>query len=186
MYKRQQLDENEWVDQKSDCADGCYRCLLSYYNQPEHELIKRRNEVVVDLLSDLTKATVSTGQSGRDHKEQAQHLDSLSDSSLEKAFIDHLKQCNHKLPDDAQRSIDVFNTRPDFVYLQNQAAVYIDGPHHEKPAQRKIDDSLTRQLTDVGWTVVRFPKEQSRWPAIVAKYPAVSYTHLTLPTIYSV
>lgn len=168
-----QFDENEWVDQKPDCADGCYRCLLSYYNQPEHELIKRRNEVVVDLLSDLTKATVSTGQSGRDHKEQIQHLDSLSDSSLEKAFIDHLKQCNHKLPDDAQRSIDAFNTRPDFIYFQNQAAVYIDGPHHEKPAQRKIDDSLTRKLTDAGWTVVRFPKEQSSWPAIVAKYPDI-------------
>ena len=24
-----------------DCVKGCYRCLLSYYNQPDHELIDR-------------------------------------------------------------------------------------------------------------------------------------------------
>ncbi|OED38242.1 hypothetical protein AB833_20535 [Chromatiales bacterium (ex Bugula neritina AB1)] len=168
-----QFDGNEWNDEKQDCADGCYRCLLSYYNQPEHELIKRRNEVVVDLLSNLTKASVNTGQSGRNHGEQLQHLDNLSASSLEKAFINYLKQHNHKLPDEAQQSIEAFNTRPDFIYRQNQAVVYIDGPHHEKPAQQKIDDALTKQLTGAGLTVIRFPKEQSRWSAIVKQYPDV-------------
>ena len=26
------------------CVAGCYRCLLSYFNQPDHELIDRRQE----------------------------------------------------------------------------------------------------------------------------------------------
>jgi len=26
------------------CVAGCYRCLLSYYNQPDHELLDRRDE----------------------------------------------------------------------------------------------------------------------------------------------
>ena len=25
----------------AECVKGCYRCLLSYYNQPDHELIDR-------------------------------------------------------------------------------------------------------------------------------------------------
>jgi hypothetical protein len=32
------------------CVAGCYRCLLSYYNQPDHELIDRRNELALELL----------------------------------------------------------------------------------------------------------------------------------------
>lgn len=32
------------------CVAGCYRCLLSYYNQPDHELINRRDPAVLRLL----------------------------------------------------------------------------------------------------------------------------------------
>ena len=32
------------------CVKGCYRCLLSYYNQPDHELIDRTDKEVRLLL----------------------------------------------------------------------------------------------------------------------------------------
>lgn len=32
------------------CIAGCYRCVLSYYNQPDHELIDRRDPAVLDVL----------------------------------------------------------------------------------------------------------------------------------------
>jgi hypothetical protein len=32
------------------CVAGCYRCLLSYYNQPDHELIDRRNPQALRIL----------------------------------------------------------------------------------------------------------------------------------------
>lgn len=32
------------------CVAGCYRCLLSYFNQPDHERIDRRNAQVLTLL----------------------------------------------------------------------------------------------------------------------------------------
>ncbi|TAL72324.1 MAG: DEAD/DEAH box helicase [Rhodanobacter sp.] len=32
------------------CVAGCYRCLLSYYNQPDHELIDRRNQAALQVL----------------------------------------------------------------------------------------------------------------------------------------
>lgn len=39
------------VQAKDDaCVAGCYRCVLSYYNQPDHELIDRRDHGVIDVL----------------------------------------------------------------------------------------------------------------------------------------
>ncbi len=48
---------NELKDKQSNqsthCIAGCYRCLLSYYNQPDHEHIDRRNQDVLNLLLEL-------------------------------------------------------------------------------------------------------------------------------------
>ena len=37
-------------DKEDACVAGCYRCVLSYYNQPDHELIDRRDPAVLDVL----------------------------------------------------------------------------------------------------------------------------------------
>lgn len=41
------------------CVAGCYRCLLSYYNQPEHELIDRRDSGAISLLFAFANAVPS-------------------------------------------------------------------------------------------------------------------------------
>lgn len=41
------------------CVAGCYRCLLSYYNQPDHDLIDRRDPVVRSVLLRLAQATTT-------------------------------------------------------------------------------------------------------------------------------
>lgn len=38
------------TDEEDACVAGCYRCILSYYNQTDHELIDRRDPVVRDVL----------------------------------------------------------------------------------------------------------------------------------------
>lgn len=40
----------------TQCVAGCYRCLLSYFNQPDQEYIDRRNSKVLDLLVRLAHA----------------------------------------------------------------------------------------------------------------------------------
>lgn len=42
-------------DAEGHCVSGCYRCLLSYYNQPDHELIVRQDSHVQGLLDRLTR-----------------------------------------------------------------------------------------------------------------------------------
>ncbi|MCB1616196.1 MAG: DUF1998 domain-containing protein, partial [Pseudomonadales bacterium] len=169
-----ELNENyELQDTNPDCEAGCYRCLLSYYNQMEHELIDRRYSKFTSPLLKLVNSRLSVSSEGRSRDEQVSHLDGLSHSSLEKAFLDYLKKQNHHLPDDAQVTIEQFNTRPDFIYRSHSAVIYIDGPHHEAPNQKKIDDQLTQKLQDAGLTVIRFSKEQSSWPQIIADYPDI-------------
>jgi hypothetical protein len=40
------------------CVTGCYRCLLSYYNQPDHELIDRTDPAVKTLLLRIARSRV--------------------------------------------------------------------------------------------------------------------------------
>lgn len=42
----------------AQCVKGCYRCLLSYYNQPDHELINRIDEAALRFLLRLARAKV--------------------------------------------------------------------------------------------------------------------------------
>lgn len=41
------------------CVRGCYRCLLSYYNQPDHQVIDRTHEAARRVLLRLARSTVS-------------------------------------------------------------------------------------------------------------------------------
>lgn len=43
---------------EESCIRGCYRCLLSYFNQPDHELIDRRRDEAKQLLVDLAQGQV--------------------------------------------------------------------------------------------------------------------------------
>lgn len=168
VYRPNTLDD---TDQK--CEAACYRCILSYYNQPDHENINRHNEEALQFLCSLIdcRAEVSTVAVSR--AEQRQELEQLSNSSLEKAWLEFMESKGYRLPDRAQVLIEQYSTRPDYVYSEHQALIYVDGPHHETDDHRRIDAELTAQLEEQGYLVVRFPKEQDRWPAIVEGYPDV-------------
>jgi hypothetical protein len=43
-------------DPDAHCVAGCYRCLLSYFNQPDHVLIDRRQESALHFLLRLAFA----------------------------------------------------------------------------------------------------------------------------------
>jgi Lhr-like helicase len=44
--------------QEESCVRGCYRCLLSYFNQPDHELIDRTSDEAKQVLIDLARGQV--------------------------------------------------------------------------------------------------------------------------------
>ncbi len=52
--------EQKTPDGHSICEAGCYQCLLSYFNQPDHDHINRRNTQVIELLVALANAQVNS------------------------------------------------------------------------------------------------------------------------------
>ena len=60
------------------CEAGCYKCLLSYYNQPDHALIDRMDKdadgLVLDILCRLTVAASANGSQGRSPEQHAAEL----------------------------------------------------------------------------------------------------------------
>ena len=151
-----------------DCEAGCYRCLLSYYNQPDHPQIDRRDEAMLDLLCRLTR-----GERSRRHSSGGDDFDELNNSAgsgLEKAWLRYIKNNGYRLPDRGQRYLKDFETRPDFAYDSHQALVYIDGPHHRGERRKSLDDEITRRLRDAGFTVVRFNEHRGSWRGVVDEY----------------
>jgi len=55
------LSDEEHVE----CVAGCYRCVLSYFNQPDHEYIERRDEEMQKMLLRLAFSTSSTPKESR-------------------------------------------------------------------------------------------------------------------------
>ncbi|GIG29039.1 DEAD/DEAH box helicase [Cellulomonas marina] len=154
------------------CELACYECLLSYNNQHEHSSIDRHS--VVDLLRRLATATVTAGAGGRSRAEQRAALNALSDSGLERHFVDWLDARAYRLPDRAQVLVADATARPDLVFdlPTGPVAVFVDGPDHDAAAQRERDAAAHERLEDLGWMVVRV-RHDDDWAAVVARYPSV-------------
>lgn len=154
------------------CELGCYDCLLSYGNQSEHHLIDRTK--AIGLLRSIAHATVrGTGQAASP-ADRLEALKDMSESELERSFLDFLADQELRLPDEAQVPLVQLAARPDFVYRLPGAdvAVFVDGPHHDIPTQRQRDEDAEDRLMDAGWLVVRFG-HTGHWQKIVERYPNV-------------
>lgn len=137
-----------------ECAVGCYDCLLEYGNQPDHRNIDRH--LVLGFLQKLVEAKTEVSAS---RKSRIDHLDELSgmcDSELERKWLRQVYEGQLRLPTHGQHLISSCSTRPDFFYNDANTVVYIDGPHHDEPAQKAQDEEISNRLMNAGYLVVRF------------------------------
>lgn len=156
------------------CEAGCYKCLLSYYNQPDHPNIDRQDAEndgkAIDILCRLTRSRGEVGSFGRSADDQKGELKRISGSSLEQAWLKYVEAHGYRLPDRGQETIERCSTTADFYYEDWKAAIFIDGPHHEQEAQAGKDVAINQCLEAGGYYVVRFPKECASWPAIFKQH----------------
>lgn len=150
------------------CEAACYDCLLSYRNQYVHDLLDRH--IAAKWLYRLRDASVKSSSTRNSRREHLERLQNLCDSDLEREWLGVLTQNGHRLPDDAQVFIETCNTRADFIYSDRHAAVYIDGPHHDRRSQEQKDKEITRCLENAGVTVVRFGYDKTTWGSIFNDY----------------
>lgn len=75
-------DTEEDKPHNSRCVAGCYKCLLSYFNQPLHEMIDRHNELALKVLISLTNVQVKLKESEAVQAVQTDDEDLSLDSCL--------------------------------------------------------------------------------------------------------
>jgi hypothetical protein len=162
--------EAQLVNADPECEAGCYRCLLGYHNQRDHDLIDRQLPELKQWLLDLARCEL-VGQGGVDGRSTIlERLKDLAGSGLEKLWLDTLYNHGHHLPDNAQQEVPGHFVTPDFTYKQACAVVFIDGPHHEQPLQQRLDQQKRQALIDAGITVVVFTQDTTAWPAVLSEY----------------
>jgi hypothetical protein len=99
-------------------------------------------------------------------------LQRLSGSELERQWLCFLEEHGYRLPSDAQPLLAQCSTRPDFLYRDEMAAIYIDGPYHDYPERQQRDAATTECLEDLGYVVVRFGHNDD-WCSNVAQYAGI-------------
>lgn len=158
------------------CEAACYDCLLSYTNQRDHECLDRK--LLPDLLLQWSKYQVRPEPVSETRQQALERLLRLCDSELEKRWLGYLEEQQARLPDDSQSFIAEGNTKPDFLYRAEKAAIYIDGPAHDRPHKRALDREQQMALEDAGWQVLRFgyqgaglAAEQSGWFRLLQDNP---------------
>jgi hypothetical protein len=140
-------DTSQFVDQEDTaCVAACYRCLMSYYNQPDHELIDRRDEgarwVLLRLASARTEGPLTTPPPGLPPDTPEVCREWASDAS------------RRGLPPADAEPLVIGPTMVRFIWRRHYVAVFHDEPSAEVAAH----------LEDLGFEVIRFG-DRSTWHA---------------------
>jgi ribosomal protein L37E len=72
------------------CVAACYRCVMSYYNQPDHELLDRRNQDARSLLLRLARSRL-TGIEPAQPPSPAQSPPATADGSILARWLEHVR-----------------------------------------------------------------------------------------------
>jgi very-short-patch-repair endonuclease len=155
---------------KEDCEAACYDCLMSYYNQREHTHLDRQS--VRELLLHLTRAHTISSPTPEPRATYLEQLLRQASSELERRWLRWLDTYGYRLPDRAQVFVESCQTRPDFLYEDYQAAIYIDGSPHDYVDRQARDRQQTESMEDYGYTVIRFSHTDD-WEQITARYPHI-------------
>jgi very-short-patch-repair endonuclease len=156
---------------RDDCAAACYDCLMSYGNQRDHALLDRF--AVRDWLLMLAAAHVEASPTYREPSAHFSALHNAAESSLERAWLDAVRDAGYRMPERSQHLVAVANSRPDFLYEELQVAVFIDGPIHLHDDIQDRDLAAQARLEDLGFYVLRFGADPRAWPPIFDANPNV-------------
>ena len=148
----------DWTE---PCEAACYDCLLTYRNQLDHGLLDRAT--VIPMLGRLLDPEISRSQDTRRLQVE---------STLEATFLTRLEEGGYRLPDRSQVYFPDAGTRPDFLYDEACAVVYIDGPHHDYPERAARDRDSGRAMRDFGYRVIRLGHKDD-WDRIIGDHRSV-------------
>lgn len=133
------------------CVAACYRCLMSYYNQPDHELLDRRDPEVRDLLVRFARARTRVEADAPEP-----HAASDSGDPLLGAWLTEAKARGLPAPDPEPLAAGSLSLRLAWRM------------HYLVAALEALPADAVQALEDRGIQWIQFPSDQSGWGASFA------------------
>ena len=149
-------EDVDQYDRKADCVSGCYECLLTYFNQPEHQLIDRRNPTVVKFLMALASSD------GLASNETEPEEDDLPEGTLWDRFEALLHSRGLAMPDKMPKTFKALDLTFDGAYSNCRTVV----------STMPVEDEDKENLEEFGWTVIDI-SDESAWSRIIEEHPEV-------------
>ncbi len=135
------------------CVAGCYRCLLSYFNQTDHELIDRRDVGARAILLRLARATTRTENARRDPVPTSGTVDlGAAPPSLVRWFG---RADAQRIPRPDAHSITAAGASLPLVWRE----------HYVVAAVGAVEVEAATVLVDQGFEVVAFDEGEGNWDA---------------------
>ncbi|MFQ6134118.1 MAG: Zn-binding domain-containing protein, partial [Armatimonadota bacterium] len=145
-------------DPEGGCERACYDCLLSFYNQRDHELLDR--QLVLPFLQAL-EAAVTERVSDEDERNRFERLLSQCQSSFEREVLRAIRDVELRLPDEAQKTVydgDEPIAISDFFYAP-RLLVFVDGSPHYREYVQAADERQRRRLRALGYRILAITPE---------------------------
>ena len=132
----------------TDCVAACYRCLMSYYNQPDHELIDRRDEGARTLLLRLARAHTAECVRGQSPTPGGAATNGSPDERW------HTEALRRGIPEPDLKPLVADGRSLRCVWRRHYVAAVLD----------QADHAALPAIEDLGFEVVRF-EDPSGWGA---------------------
>ena len=137
------------------CEAGCYQCLLSYFNQPDHELIDRRNAAALKFLAALANGSVepvkgTTVAVAPDSPEQPPNQNTNLQS-----WLDAVSRFGLRHPDETLFPLNSGEMVADALYQDARTLVFLT----------PIPKKLTHYMEERGFAAIEFSTDPHTWTA---------------------
>lgn len=151
-FTMEDLADSAGVSMEHECEAGCYRCLLSYFNQPDHKEINRRDPQAIELLVGLAN------RCSREDENQ-----SLGSSLPGSPFSAWMTKNGHRSPDRENVPIMGGEVVVPALYDAERLMVFLSA----------VDAEVLEHAADSGWHVLVLPPDSGEWDSHLAAYPSL-------------
>jgi len=137
----------------NSCVAACYRCLMSYFNQPDHEHIDRRNAATRTLLVRLARA-VTSGLDGSPRSRRSPRPSGPPGSDDRLALFRDMARVR-ELPDADTEPVAGGDAKVRLIWRSHYVAVLLEASAASEGSQ----------LEDKGFEVITLGSDPASWPA---------------------
>lgn len=154
-------------DENPGCLAACYECLLSYFNQPDHQLIDRKDENALNFLISLANCNDSIIRTEQTIEESPLKLPSRDEegsenSELMKRFLNFLRSKGIVPPDCTPKIFKKLNLVFDGAYTSERACISL----------KSVDKETIDILENVGWEILDF-SDENNWETLILNNPSI-------------